>query len=154
MTVKLLDKEVSSMLPNQIYTIDASNVSWEQVGGEVIAIQLSTGRYYNMTETASATWLILSHGASLESLSIALRDLYKSESLDLSGLEDFVTKCIQSSLLVPSTTSKLPRFEDFLDLKLEEWSIPLLNEYTDLQDLILVDPIHDVQESGWPNLEK
>jgi hypothetical protein len=74
--------------------------------------------------------------------------------LDLSGLEDFVTKCIQSSLLVPSTTSKLPRFEDFLDLKLEEWSIPLLNEYTDLQDLILVDPIHDVQESGWPNLEK
>jgi hypothetical protein len=34
---------------------------------------------------------------------------------------------------------------------LQTWVTPQLIEYSDLQDLILVDPIHDVEESGWPN---
>jgi len=142
------------MLSDELFIVDADNVSWEQVGGEVIAIQLSTGRYYNMVDTATAIWLFLSNGASIDSLAMRLRQLYKDESLVLSGLEDFVSECIKTSLLVPTDKEKLGREELFLDLKCDAWSAPKLNEYVDLQDLILVDPIHDVQESGWPNLDK
>ncbi len=142
------------MLSDELFIVDADNVSWEQVGGEVIAIQLSTGRYYNMVDTATAIWLFLSNGASIDSLAMRLRQLYKDESLVLSGLEDFVSECIKTSLLVPTDKEKLGREELFLDLKFDAWSAPKLNEYVDLQDLILVDPIHDVQESGWPNLDK
>ena len=28
---------------------------------------------------------------------------------------------------------------------------PILNRYDDLQNLALLDPIHDVEEAGWPN---
>jgi hypothetical protein len=28
---------------------------------------------------------------------------------------------------------------------------PVLNRYDDLQKLALLDPIHDVEEAGWPN---
>ncbi|MFM1797115.1 MAG: hypothetical protein RL733_896 [Actinomycetota bacterium] len=142
------------MLSDEFFIVDTANVSWEQVDGEVIAIQLSTGRYYNMVDTATAIWLFLSNGASIDTLATKLRQLYKDESLLLSGLEDFVSECIESSLLVPIDKEKLSREELFLDLKFDEWSAPRLNEYIDLQDLILVDPIHDVQESGWPNLDK
>ena len=27
---------------------------------------------------------------------------------------------------------------------------PVLNKYTDMQDLLLIDPIHDVEAHGWP----
>jgi hypothetical protein len=27
---------------------------------------------------------------------------------------------------------------------------PKLEKYTDMEDLLLLDPIHDVQEVGWP----
>jgi len=27
---------------------------------------------------------------------------------------------------------------------------PTLNKYTDMRDMLLLDPIHDVGESGWP----
>jgi hypothetical protein len=27
---------------------------------------------------------------------------------------------------------------------------PLLNKYSDMQELLLLDPIHDVDEAGWP----
>jgi hypothetical protein len=29
--------------------------------------------------------------------------------------------------------------------------VPVLNKYTDMQDLLLLDPIHEVDERGWPN---
>jgi hypothetical protein len=28
--------------------------------------------------------------------------------------------------------------------------VPLLRKYTDMRDLLLLDPIHDVDEQGWP----
>ena len=31
------------------------------------------------------------------------------------------------------------------------FAAPVLHKYTDMEDLLLLDPIHDVDESGWPN---
>jgi hypothetical protein len=28
---------------------------------------------------------------------------------------------------------------------------PVLERYTDMQELLFLDPIHDVDESGWPH---
>jgi hypothetical protein len=28
---------------------------------------------------------------------------------------------------------------------------PVLNKYTDMQQLLLADPLHEVQEAGWPH---
>jgi hypothetical protein len=33
------------------------------------------------------------------------------------------------------------------------WSSPVLSIYDDMQDLLLLDPIHDVDESGWPAIK-
>jgi hypothetical protein len=32
-----------------------------------------------------------------------------------------------------------------------EFQAPVLHRYTDMADFMLVDPIHEVDESGWPN---
>jgi hypothetical protein len=31
------------------------------------------------------------------------------------------------------------------------YEAPKLSAYTDMQELLLLDPIHEVDESGWPN---
>jgi hypothetical protein len=28
--------------------------------------------------------------------------------------------------------------------------VPVLNRYSDMADMLLLDPVHDVEESGWP----
>jgi hypothetical protein len=28
---------------------------------------------------------------------------------------------------------------------------PALNKYTDMQELLLLDPVHEVSEAGWPS---
>ena len=30
---------------------------------------------------------------------------------------------------------------------------PILHKYTDMQDLLLLDPIHEVDEAGWPSVK-
>ncbi len=30
------------------------------------------------------------------------------------------------------------------------WEVPKFEKFTDMQDLLLFDPIHEVQPSGWP----
>ena len=33
----------------------------------------------------------------------------------------------------------------------QPFEAPILNKYNDMQELLLLDPIHDVDEAGWPN---
>jgi len=35
---------------------------------------------------------------------------------------------------------------------IDSYKAPELDTYEDMQDLILLDPIHEVDESGWPNV--
>jgi len=32
------------------------------------------------------------------------------------------------------------------------WQVPVLEQFTDMQDLLLFDTIHEVQPEGWPNV--
>jgi hypothetical protein len=34
-----------------------------------------------------------------------------------------------------------------------EFKPPALNKYSDMQDLLLLDPIHDVDVAGWPTIK-
>jgi hypothetical protein len=34
------------------------------------------------------------------------------------------------------------------------FSVPLLQKYTDMEEMLLLDPIHEVDEQGWPSSRK
>jgi hypothetical protein len=34
----------------------------------------------------------------------------------------------------------------------QPYEAPALHKYNDMQDLLLLDPVHDVDETGWPNI--
>ncbi len=34
--------------------------------------------------------------------------------------------------------------------KKKSFCLPIIEKYTDLEELLLLDPIHEVDESGWP----
>jgi hypothetical protein len=139
------------MISIEAFCIDHANVSWERVSGEVIAIQLNTGKYYSFSNVAADIWSLSDKGIGLEEILNILGKLYKqSENSDFE-VREFISKCFSESLLIKceseSETSALPD-----DITRSVWITPQLTEYSDLQDLILVDPIHDVNDSGWPNL--
>ena len=32
------------------------------------------------------------------------------------------------------------------------YGLPALERFTDMEDLLLLDPVHDVEEMGWPHV--
>lgn len=133
------------------YKIDSKNVSWERVENEVIAIQLETGRYYNLFNTAADIWSVLAEGATIESLYGTFSRLFPGNNSVRIEIESFINECTKAKLLLVEEAVKTDLVDESVLTSLQTWVTPQLIEYSDLQDLILVDPIHDVEESGWPN---
>jgi hypothetical protein len=71
------------------------------------------------------------------------------------GVEAFIETLRRESLIVPlegepAKSAAVPEQEASVSEKRPDFIPPKLRKYTDMQDLLLLDPIHEVDEQGWP----
>ena len=133
------------------FTINTSSVVFERLNGEVIIISNQNGKYYSLGYTASDIWYLIQTSVSSSLWLKNLADYYQ-EIPD--SAEDEVKKFVDDLLSENLIKSSEAAFGE-LQLLLEDnprgkWSCPELLIFDDLQDLLLVDPIHDTGEEGWP----
>lgn len=110
---------------------------------------METGSYYSLQGAASAAWGILAGGCSATELVARLREV--CAGCPTSGLEQEAAAFLESlrmeNLLVEGEVdgiSAAPTRTAYGPLTFQK--------YTDMQDLLLADPIHEVAEAGWPVL--
>lgn len=65
-------------------------------------------------------------------------------------LQDFVATLIEHELLREADATPV----DFVPVTVAAYFAPKLDIYTDMQELLLLDPVHDVDETGWPAQRK
>jgi hypothetical protein len=94
----------------------------------VIVIHISSGAYYSLTKKSSDLW------AKIEALENEFDDI---EVRYIKGFVDEQILMVQESLktIVPIEFSELA------------------TKYTDMEELFLGDPIHGVDEQGWPAIK-
>lgn len=133
----------------------------ETISEEVVIINMVTGSYYSLTETGAEVWDMLSREFSANSIYESLAQKYEaSEAIIQSAVTDFIADLQAEGIIVPveldpaTPESAHPRdIPPSADAK-PRFVAPTLHKYDDMQELLLVDPIHDVDESGWPNLKQ
>ena len=133
------------------FTINTSSVVFERLNGEVIIISNQNGKYYSLGYTASDIWYLIQTSVSSSLWLKNLADYYQEIP---ASAEDEVKKFVDDLLSENLIKSSEAAFGE-LQLLLEDnprgkWSCPELLIFDDLQDLLLVDPIHDTGEEGWP----
>lgn len=133
--------------------IDDSRVVHDLNDGEVLAIRSDTGTYYSMLGPAADIWDAIASGADESTLATVLTSRYRVEhAVAAAAVTDFVDRLVDEGLVTsgvhaapsPSATPQ-PAGKAELD-----WEPPALQVYTDMQDLLLFDPIHEVGPEGWP----
>jgi len=74
------------------------------------------------------------------------------------AVNSFITQLQQEGLVIPIDNkladSPLPNnWKEQITAKKNKtvFNVPVLNKYTDMQDLLLLDPIHEVDATGWPS---
>lgn len=126
------------------------DVSAERLNGDVIAVNLKTGAYFTLTGTAADVWTTFTSGAATSACLEALDKAY-SLTVPRDQVEELLAQCLDHGLItdvVPTAPQALSLPNDHERLS---WSRPVLEVFDDLQDLILLDPIHDTSALGWPN---
>jgi len=141
------------MLAYKHVRIDPTQVVYESFDGEILAINLETGAYYSLTGPSSRLWLLVieglpvgdivdrfvaGHDASREAIAAAVHEFLARLSAErlIVGVGGEET----SAPAAPSSpeTGRPPALA--FEMKV----------FTDMQDLLLLDPIHDVEDAGWP----
>jgi len=141
------------------FRVNNNNVIHEAIDGEVVIVNLNSGCYYSMENLGALIWsFLVDHHLPVSKIADAIADRYVGNREDIeSEIKKLVSQLVQEDLIVPDqvqqsndgASSCTPVVSAQADkLRFEE---PVLNKYTDMEDLLLLDPIHDVDEAGWPN---
>lgn len=145
---------------SETYHTDLPNIMHEQIDGEVVVVNLDNGTYYSFDGVGGAVWNLLDGaGRDLASLTAGLITRYTGDPAQIAAAAArFIAQLTAEGLIrveaiegdagvppgdpgVPSTTPATP------------FSEPTLQKYTDMEALLLADPIHEVDEAGWPHLK-
>jgi hypothetical protein len=131
------------------YTTQVPMVVSRQFDTEVIIANFETGLYYSLTGTAADIWLGLESGASVDEIIMAFvalgtEDVEASKQLIASFIENLLNeKIIMPCVGVPASQPWSAQFS-------KSFSLPVLDRFDDLRELLFLDPVHDVSEAGWP----
>ncbi len=136
---------------SQRYAINSPGVIAESVDGEVLIINLESGAYYSAAGSGEQIWALLSSGCtSGEAVDqLALRYGEDARPAVEEAVKRLATDLLAEQLLVPAAGA--PNVPQDVVHATAVFADPVLNKYTDMQDLLLLDPIHEVTEEGWPN---
>jgi hypothetical protein len=137
------------------YRVNEPDVSAEDFRSEILAVDLKKGHYHSLRGAAVPIWRLLTSGAKVESIIGWLAPIYGRTSSEMAlTIVPFVAQLEESKLIVPEGSvpaSGDAARPDWLEELAPTFEPPVLETYTEMEDLLMLDPIHDVDAAGWPH---
>jgi hypothetical protein len=138
------------------YRVNNPNVTSEEIDGEIIIVNLLNGNYYSAVDLAAHLWRRIERGDNVGSIrdELLVRFADQRDSIEV-DLSEFLLKLESEALIVKQSREESPNDPapngNSVDIGMPaSYSVPVLSCYSDMQDLLLLDPIHDVADVGWP----
>lgn len=136
------------------FRVNEPQVIHQTVDDETVIVDLGSGSYYSLRGSAQAIWSALERGLDHDGVVDELGGRYEAERSDLaSSVEGFVARLVDDRLIVPLNGSPRPATAgSAMPGDRQPFEPPVIERFDDLQDLILLDPVHEVsEEAGWPH---
>lgn len=139
----------------QTFRINTPTVVAEAFDDEIVILHLESGTYYSLEKSGAIIWTLLQEGVNLAEISarIATTDAISEQSV-----QHFRERLLQEKLIIsdhataPSSAKQGIKTDAYSLAQEQQFTSPHLHKYTDMQDLLLLDPIHDVTKTGWPHV--
>lgn len=136
-----------------MYKLNDEKMFYDMAEGQAIVINFTTGMYYGTSSLGSAVLDSLLAGADVESIKKAVQDLPDCPADIEDKLEAFIAQLKEKEIIVPADGTGA---ECKIDVSsLQDGFVLTVDEFAEVQDLLLADPVHDVDvEQGWPILNE
>ena len=134
--------------------MNSPHVISETMGGETIIVNLASGHYFNLEGTAVDVWQGLERGEAVESIVLELGERYEARDGEIgAAVEKLLDDFVAAELIVTEANGagevRLVSAQDVGDRA--PFVAPSFTTFTDMQDIILLDPVHEVDARGWPH---
>jgi hypothetical protein len=136
------------------YRVNSPHVISETVGGETIIVNLASGHYFSLQGSAVDVWQGIERGESAEAIVLQLEQRYEAPEGEIgASVKNLLDNFVAAELLVAEANGvatgpvALPQPTD----ERAPFVAPSFSTFTDMQDIILLDPVHEVDTRGWPH---
>jgi len=134
------------------YVVNEPKVAFESFENELVLVNLENGSYYTIDNTGAYVWGLVANGLTVaEAAARAAQRFTGDPAKIVAGVASFVAELDREGLIREDHTRTVQHDSDAAGLALP-FEAPKLVKYTDMEQLLLLDPVHEVDETGWPNL--
>ena len=135
------------------YALNDEKMFADVTDGIAIIINSETGIYYGLNNLGTSVYENLVNGATVEEISAKLKEI-SGGSADIDGnLKLFIDTLLEKELIIEAPSASADVNIDEIIAK-EDNFIMTAKEYSDAQELLLADPIHEVKEETKDREEK
>ena len=78
----------------------SNNISWKEIDGLVVAVDLTTGVYFSLNSTASTIWRTLADHKSRDEARVAVEGAFETDGVDVTAaVEQCIAEWLDNGLL-------------------------------------------------------
>lgn len=142
------------------YKVNSPSVVYETIDGETILMNLANGFYFSFDGVGAVIWELLMGHASPQEIAELLQHSAADVPANIQdNIDAFIAQLIDNKLIIPDTDPGsvhiLTEQSNALLGQAGPMNIPpKLFKYADMKDVLLLDPIHEVDKRGWPEPRK
>ena len=131
--------------------VASANVHSKVFGDEVVVLDMKTGTYFSLRGSGVEIWTLIEENASSARIVEALEARYDAPGSEIAtAVYALVDELTEAELIVGDTSIDFGGPAPQVAEK-APFSVPEVERFTDMQELLLLDPIHEVDDSGWPH---
>ena len=139
------------MEKNTRFELFDQNIVCDIFGDEVVLVNLETGVYYSLMYSASQVWTRVQNQYTIAEIVSDFEQLYNNSSEEISpAITAFVDNLLKLKLVKTSNLTERILVDTKIGKIKTAFEEPLIETFSDLQDILLLDPVHDVDQKGWP----
>lgn len=143
--VLVIKLSMGASLTQSKYEVAAPAVVGEVIDGEAIIMNLQNGVYYSTSGLGAVIWQAIEAGVTKADVQSWAEAAYGAEASAEVGA--FLDDLLERELIRLADGASTA---DALAPAPAAYGAPVLSIHEDMQDLIQLDPIHEVAEMGWP----
>ena len=131
------------------YRVLGPTISHELVGDEVVIVSYESGAYYGLRGVGADIWVLTCARASVAEMAAALASRYQVTSDETLPQVVALIARLREEGLIGLCDDGVAGGETPALVGAPPFAPPELEKYSDLKDLLLLDPIHEVVDGHW-----
>jgi len=140
---------------DRVYQPNTPEVAHEVIDGEAVIMHLKSGKYFSAAASGSFIWVCVERQQPVDHIIKLFAEQYvATREQSSAAIEVFIKELLAEDVIREVKDNPTTTLLSLADIggpdTRKAFTSPTLNVYSDMQDLLLLDPIHDVDEVGWP----